>query len=84
MKIPPIYSWSLVIYLTACFSALADLTPSPTATTQPLPTAPQPANTNAAPGDTPTPIDGATKDEAKSLDNNIAPWAKRATISVLA
>jgi hypothetical protein len=45
----------------------ADMTPSPNSTTQPLPTAPQPANTNAAPADGGPLVDDGTKADAKSL-----------------
>jgi len=45
----------------------ADLTPTPNSTTQPLPTAPQAANTNAAPANDDPLVDEGTKTEAKSL-----------------
>ena len=45
----------------------ADITPSPSSSTQPLPTAPQPANTNAAPADGGPLVDDGTKAVAKSL-----------------
>jgi len=45
----------------------ADITPTPNSTTQPLPTAPQPANTNAAPADGGPVVDDKTKADAKSL-----------------
>jgi hypothetical protein len=48
-------------------SLQADLTPSPSSATQPLPTAPQPANTNAAPADGGPLVDDGTKADAKSL-----------------
>ena len=54
--------------LVAAISCLhADMTPSPNSTTQPLPTAPQPPNTNAAPADSAPLVDDKTKAEAKSL-----------------
>ena len=48
-------------------SLWADLTPSPDSTTQPLPTAPQPVNTNAAPADNSPLVDDKAKGDAKSL-----------------
>ena len=45
----------------------ADMTPSPGSSTQPLPTAPTPASTNAAPADGGPLVDDGTKAEVKSL-----------------
>jgi len=47
--------------------APADLTPNPNSGTQPLPTAPPAANTNAAPADGGPLVDDKTKEQAKSL-----------------
>jgi hypothetical protein len=49
-------------------SLQADLTPSPSSATQPLPTAPQPANTNAAPADGGPLVDDGTKAETVAWD----------------
>src|ERR1700683_5343641 len=45
----------------------ADITPSPNSTTQPLPTATSPANTNAEPADGGPLVDDSSKADAKSL-----------------
>jgi hypothetical protein len=59
----------LVIFLAVCpvAASQADLTPSPSASTQPLPTAPVAPNTSAAPADNAPLADAGTKAEAKSL-----------------
>jgi len=51
----------------------AEIMPSPNSTTQPLPTASQPPNTNAAPADGGPLVDDKTKSEAKSLLPSIDP-----------
>ena len=54
-------------WIAVAFFLQADLTPSPSATTQPLPTAPTTPSTNAAPADSAPLVDDKTKTDAQSL-----------------
>jgi hypothetical protein len=63
--LPIIFAFAGWMLVALCLKA--DITPTPTSSTQPLPSAPQPANTNAAPADGGPIVDDQTKTAAKSL-----------------